>query len=91
LKVRLKESNMKLKLALAAGVLAVTALATIPQVTSAATIGPHTQLPGIATGDSLLQQVQRPWCFAVRAECSAYFGGGGWRYRRCVRDRGCYP
>ena len=80
------------RLALAAGLLlGLTGLAMQgTQTASAVTIGPHTPVPGaVSIYDSLVQPVQYGRCREVRRDCADRHGWGNWRWRRCVRYRGC--
>jgi hypothetical protein len=81
---------MKFKLALAAGVFSVIALASIPQVSSAGTIGPHTPIPGMtATGGLPVEQVQFGYCRYWARVCASRWGRGSWRFARCMGNHGC--
>jgi hypothetical protein len=80
---------MKLKLALTAGVFSVLALASIPQVTSAAT-GPYSPIPGVMTsGGVQIEQVQFGRCRYWAGVCSARWGRGNPRFFRCMAGHGC--
>ena len=55
-----------------------------------ANAAPNLAGPQASVAPPLVQQVQ--WggrCESVRRRCARSYEWGTWRFRRCVRDRGC--
>ncbi len=79
------------KLSLAAGLAVAVGFALNAPSASAVTVGPHTAIPTEAATDALLlQQAQwGPHCRRVARLCAHRWGWGTWRFRRCLRRRGC--
>lgn len=79
---------MTIKSLLAAAVVA-SGLATSATGASAAGLPQLEQLGVDARAVSGVQHVRHHRCHAVRNMCADRWPGHGWRYRRCLRVRGC--
>ncbi len=70
-------------------VAAVAALLLATAAVSPAAAAPFQLLPAPATTETGLQLASVGYCRAWRIECRERWGLGSWRYRRCLRVRGC--
>jgi hypothetical protein len=68
-----------------AALLAIAAIPFSASGASAAGMTPMTRLPAM---DNLIEKTQYRYCRRWNRECR-YRWGYGWRYRRCMRIRGC--
>jgi hypothetical protein len=86
-----EETFMKAKLFASAGIAGLAALAgmiafTAPQPASAAPLSP---LATVSGPQSAILNVDTDRCIAIRHWCERRYPAEGWRWRRCVHDRGC--
>jgi hypothetical protein len=84
------ETIMASKTLLVAGVLIAGAL--LAPLPSQANVMAPVKAPQSVAADSLVQQVHRRGarCWYWRNECALRWGGGTWRYRRCLARHACW-
>jgi hypothetical protein len=86
--LKLECSSMNKSLSLAALALAAGMLISANTVQAAPVSAPQS---GIVAGKSLLEPVQYGnRCRAWRRTCAYRWGWGSWRFRRCMRNHGCW-